>query len=104
MPTYDYECSKCGYTFEAFQKISDDPLTVCPKCGGPVKRLIGGGLGIIFKGSGFYTTDYKRSSINSSSANSGSANTGGNGNGKEVKETSPHKEKKTETKAVETKE
>jgi len=67
MPTYQYECTKCGYTFEAFQKITDEPVKVCPKCGSPVKRLISGGMGIIFKGSGFYTTDYKRSSINTNS-------------------------------------
>ncbi|RKX85693.1 MAG: zinc ribbon domain-containing protein [Spirochaetes bacterium] len=67
MPTYQYECTKCGYTFEAFQKITDEPVKLCPKCGSPVKRLISGGMGIIFKGSGFYTTDYKRSSINTSS-------------------------------------
>ena len=71
MPTYQYECTKCGYTFEAFQKITDEPVKVCPKCGSPVKRLISGGMGVIFKGSGFYTTDYKRSSINTSSRGEG---------------------------------
>ena len=60
MPTYDYECSKCGHKFEKFQKMSDKPLRSCPKCKGKVHRLIGGGSGIIFKGSGFYETDYKR--------------------------------------------
>ncbi len=62
MPTYDYECTKCGHTFEAFQRMSDKPLARCPKCSGALRRLIGSGLGVIFKGSGFYTTDYKRSS------------------------------------------
>jgi len=57
MPTYDYECTDCGHTFEYFQSMSDEPLQKCPSCGGKVKRLIGGGLGIIFKGSGFYVTD-----------------------------------------------
>lgn len=60
MPTYDYECKNCNHTFEAFQKMSDAPLETCPECSGPVKRLIGTGAGIIFKGSGFYCTDYKR--------------------------------------------
>ena len=60
MPTYDYECSKCGHTFEKFQKMSDKPLRSCPKCKGKVVRLIGGGAGIIFKGTGFYETDYKK--------------------------------------------
>lgn len=59
MPTYDYECAKCGHKFEKFQKMSDDVLKSCPKCKGKVQRLIGGGAGIIFKGSGFYQTDYK---------------------------------------------
>lgn len=59
MPTYEYVCKDCGYRFEEFQKIIDAPLTACPKCGGHVKRIISGGNGIIFKGSGFYETDYK---------------------------------------------
>ena len=64
MPTYDYKCSKCGHLFEAFQKMSDVPLRDCPKCkaSGTVKRMIGAGAGFIFKGSGFYSTDYKKSS------------------------------------------
>ncbi len=68
MPTYEYRCTK-GHTFEAFQGIREEPLTRCPKCQSPVHRVINGGMGVIFKGSGFYTTDYKRSS----------ALTGGNG-------------------------
>ena len=59
MPTYDYKCENCGYVFEHFQKISDEPLTECSICKGEIKRLIGAGLGPIFKGSGFYETDYK---------------------------------------------
>ncbi len=60
MPHYDYKCGKCGYQFEEFQKINDARLIECPECGGELKRLIGGGAGIIYKGSGFYTTDYKK--------------------------------------------
>ena len=59
MPTYEYKCSQCGHRFEAFQSITADPLTDCPRCHGPVRRLISSGGGIIFKGSGFYTTDYR---------------------------------------------
>lgn len=59
MPTYDYQCSKCGHEFELFQRMSDEPLNNCPKCNGKVKRLIGTGASIIFKGSGFYATDYR---------------------------------------------
>jgi putative FmdB family regulatory protein len=67
MPTYEYACDKCGHTFEKFQSMKDDALTVCPKdlcCKktwgkGKVKRLMGAGAGLIFKGSGFYITDYR---------------------------------------------
>ena len=62
MPTYEYKCLKCNYLFEQFQKITDDPVTECPNCKGKVKRLISGGAGPIFKGSGFYQTDYKNTS------------------------------------------
>ena len=64
MPTYEYECLKCKYKFEEFQNMTDEPLKVCPKCGGKLHRLIGTGAGIIFKGKGFYQTDYKTSSGN----------------------------------------
>ena len=60
MPTYEYECQKCGNRFELFQSIKDKPKRTCPKCGGRVKRLLGTGAGIIFKGSGFYITDYRK--------------------------------------------
>ncbi|MGO8931513.1 MAG: FmdB family zinc ribbon protein [Limisphaerales bacterium] len=67
MPTYEYVCEKCGHRFEKFQPISAKPLTICPKelCArkpwgkGKVKRVISGGAGFIFKGSGFYATDYR---------------------------------------------
>jgi putative FmdB family regulatory protein len=60
MPTYDYACPKCGYTFELVQSMRDEPIKKCPKCKKTgVKRLIGGGSGLIFKGTGFYITDYK---------------------------------------------
>jgi putative FmdB family regulatory protein len=62
MPTYEYKCEKTGKRFEEFQSMNDAPLTVCPECGGPVRRLIGSGGGVIFKGSGFYETDYKKTS------------------------------------------
>ncbi len=59
MPTYEYECKKCKRTFDVFQSITAKPLQKCPKCKGSVRRLIGRGAGIIFKGSGFYQTDYR---------------------------------------------
>lgn len=63
MPHYDYKCKDCGYSFEIFQKMTEEALKVCPSCKGSLKRLIGKGAGPIFKGSGFYQTDYKNSGI-----------------------------------------
>jgi putative FmdB family regulatory protein len=63
MPTYEYACQKCGYEFEQFQSMRDEPLKKCPKCKkAGLKRLVGGGAGLIFKGTGFYITDYKNKS------------------------------------------
>ena len=59
MPTYEYECTKCGHHFELAQKISDEPRKRCPKCRGKVIRLVSGGGGILFKGTGFHVTDYR---------------------------------------------
>ncbi|HDP98038.1 MAG TPA: zinc ribbon domain-containing protein [bacterium] len=59
MPTYDYICDDCGHQFEKFQSITSEPLTTCPKCQGKLRRLIGSGNGFIFKGHGFYSTDYR---------------------------------------------
>ena len=69
MPTYEYECKKCGL-FDLFQSITAKPIKKCPTCKGKVKRLIGSGSGIIFKGSGFYETDYKKKSSCSSTGKS----------------------------------
>jgi putative FmdB family regulatory protein len=66
MPTYDYECEACGHTFEEFQSITEDPLKKCPECGKKkLQRLISGGAAVIFKGSGFYQTDYRSDSYKS---------------------------------------
>ena len=70
MPTYDYECRNCQHSFEIFQKMTDDLLTTCPKCKGSLKRLIGAGAGIIFKGSGFYYTDYVKNQPSSNTPSS----------------------------------
>ncbi len=60
MPTYEYECTHCGYKFEASQKMTATALSKCPKCRHKLRRLIGSGSGIIFKGKGFYATDYRK--------------------------------------------
>lgn len=65
MPTYEYECPKCNHVFEVFQSMTEERIKKCPKCGGKVKRLIGTGAGVIFKGSGFYETDYRSSDYQS---------------------------------------
>lgn len=63
MPTYEYRCGNCGHEFEQFQSITAKPLRKCPKCGkNKLSRLIGTGAGVIFKGSGFYQTDYRSTS------------------------------------------
>lgn len=73
MPTYEYECSACEHTLEAFQSMTEKPLRKCPECGKMnLERLIGSGSGIIFKGSGFYETDYKRKSGSASESKSSS--------------------------------
>lgn len=60
MPTYAYRCPACGHEYEKFQKISDKARAKCPECGARGERQISGGAGLVFKGSGFYITDYKR--------------------------------------------
>jgi putative FmdB family regulatory protein len=84
MPTYDYVCTSCNYEFEEFQKMSDPLLEVCPQCKGKLRRKIGGGAGLHFKGSGFYITDYKNK------------NSSGNGSSKKEKTAKPAEKKKTE--------
>jgi putative FmdB family regulatory protein len=71
MPSYDYKCRECGHTFEEFQSMKAEMLVVCPSCGKPaLKRLMAGGVGMIFKGSGFYVTDYKKTGSPSSNSSS----------------------------------
>ncbi len=71
MPMYEYQCGSCGRRFDQLQRITDDPLATDPECGGPVRRVIQP-VGIIFKGSGFYATDSRKSSSASSSSNGNS--------------------------------
>ena len=108
MPTYEYVCNKCGHQFETFQSMKDKPLTVCPKekCKlkrwgkGRVKKLLGTGAGLIFKGSGFYITDYRSENYKQSAkkeSGGGDAKPAGESkpSGGEAKSTSGKTESKT---------
>ncbi len=91
MPTYEYKCNECEHVFEELQSINAEPVATCPECGGTVQRLIGGGAGLIFKGSGFYLTDYKNNK-NGSSASSGTNGHSGDAKKKETSNSSKAKE------------
>jgi len=101
MPTYEYQCEKCNQTFEAFQSMKDDAFAICPKkfCRlevwgeGKVKRLIGTGAGLIFKGTGFYTTDYRSSNYKESAKKESSSSKGDDAKGSsdKSKESGPSK-------------
>ena len=85
MPTYEYKCTECGERLEVFQQMTDDPLETCPECSGKLKRLIGSGAGIIFKGSGFYCTDYRSESYKAdarTASSPGKSDDSGNGRSK----------------------
>lgn len=103
MPTYEYECAKCRKTFEVFQSMKDDALTTCPKdaCAqktwgkGSVKRMLGTGAGLIFKGSGFYITDYRSESYKAAAKSDS-----GSGGGSSEKAGKSTESKPKETKAT----
>lgn len=92
MPTYGYRCPSCGHEYEKLQKISDETLTKCPKCGTRGERLISGGAGVVFKGSGFYDTDYKKKS---GEPQKESGKNEGSGEASSKKESLPKSDKKT---------
>jgi len=80
MPTYDYQCAACGHRFEEFQTMSAAPLRKCPQCKkSKLERLIGAGAGVIFKGSGFYQTDYRSSGYSADAKKDSSASQDGGG-------------------------
>src|SRR2546429_7101206 len=98
MPIYGYRCRSCGHEFEVLQKMSDSPFQTCPKCAGQLTKIVYA-AGIVYKGSGYYTTDYKGGSKGSETgASNGTSKTGsdGSGEGKAAKEST---ESKTESKA-----
>src|SRR3954464_11647603 len=88
MPTYEYKCTACGHTFEKFQSIMAEPIKRCPVCGkAKAKRLISAGAGLIFKGSGFYITDYRDAGYqDSAKADSDAGKSGGEGAGESKSE------------------
>jgi putative FmdB family regulatory protein len=86
MPTYDYRCDACGHTFEEFQSFSEEPLKKCPACGKKkLVRLFGTGAGVIFKGSGFYETDYRSDSYKQAAKAEQETKAPANGDGKTAK-------------------
>ncbi len=98
MPTYEYECVECGHRFEAFQSMSDDPLRECEHCKGPVKRLIFGGTGIIFKGSGFYVNDSNKAGKQSTQASKGIDSDAGKSESSSGSDSKASDSKKTDSK------
>ena len=97
MPTYDYKCLECDVQFEKFQGITAPPLEECPECNGKVKRLISAGAGLIFKGSGFYITDYRSEGYKESAKKDKNASSEKSDASSEKSEKSEKKEKKTDT-------
>ncbi len=99
MPTYGYRCGNCGHQFEIVQRISDEPLTTCPKCQGKLSKVLYP-VGISFKGSGFYTTDYKGDGKGSAASSNGSASTSeGSGDSKPEAKPESKSDSKTESKS-----
>lgn len=98
MPTYEYRCPSCGENFEKFQRMSDEPGAECPACGKPAERRLSAGAGLLFKGSGFYITDYRSDSYKSEakSESGGGEKKGESGGAAAKPEAKP--EKKTESK------
>ena len=82
MPTYEYKCLDCGIQFDRFQSITEDPIQECPECSGQTKRLIGAGAGLIFKGSGFYSTDYRSEGYKESAKKDKESSSSGDGDSK----------------------
>ena len=97
MPTYEYKCLDCGIQFDRFQGITEDPIQECPECSGQTKRLIGAGAGLIFKGSGFYITDYRSEGYKESAKKDKDSSSSSSGDSKsEDSKSSDSKPSKTE--------
>ena len=99
MPTYDYRCLECEVQFEKFQGINEPHLEECPECNGKVKRLIGAGAGLIFKGSGFYITDYRSEGYKESAKKDEKATSEKSNKGKKEKKEKQDKKSDTSSQA-----
>ena len=100
MPTYEYKCFACNHTFERFQSMSAEPIKRCPECGkAKVKRLLGTGAGVIFKGSGFYITDYRDSGYKDQAKAESGGGESKSADGKTETKTDAKPETKAETKS-----
>jgi putative FmdB family regulatory protein len=95
MPTYGYRCGTCGHQFEIVQRISEEPLTTCPKCQGKLSKMLYP-VGISFKGSGFYSTDYKAAGKDSAASSNGSSSSS-EGSGESKPEAKPESKSETKT-------
>ena len=98
MPTYEYKCLDCSVQFDQFQSITEDPIQECPECTGQVKRLISAGAGLIFKGSGFYTTDYRSEGYKESAKKDKESSPSGGGDSKSDSKTESGGDSKSDSK------
>ncbi len=103
MPTYGYRCSECGHELEVRQRMSDAPLRVCPECSGALRKLLYP-VGVQFKGSGFYTTDYRNGGSGSKRESGEASSSSGESNGSSSSEKKTEKKAETKAEAATTKE
>ena len=99
MPTYEYKCTKCDHSFEMLQTMNEPPRKRCPECGCKVERLIGAGAGLIFKGSGFYITDYVKGKDGREKKSESEGKTNGKSNDNSVKKSEKNTESKQNSKS-----
>ena len=104
MPTYDYQCQACGHTWELFQSMNDNPVKSCPKCKKrKAKRLLGVGAGVIFKGTGFYETDYKNTGGGEKKENSSDSESSDSSKSSDSSDSSKSSEKSSSSSSSSTK-
>ena len=99
MPTYEYRCPQCGNEFEKFGKMSDPPVTECPDCQAEAQRKISGGAGLLFKGSGFYITDYRGEGYKKAAQSESGGSSSSGGESKSESKSEPAAAPKSESKS-----